>query len=189
MDRILRVKEVEKIVGMSSVTLKKLEENGNFPKRFHIVEGKRNVGWRESHIQDWIMQRSRKGKLNNSTTVERDIPLKDAMLCFNSVHTREHNEKWAKIIRHPARYNGHDWEDEPYSITVGACFSYWGKRDDIGRKIQLLIEAWHAAVFHGVPVKELHEAMLIVPEYRSMLAEDCLPKQFRPERSRPRAGV
>lgn len=111
-----------------------------------------------------------------------DIPLMEAMLCYNTIGTRDPDEGWVKVIKHPARLNGHIWEDEPYLMTVGACFSYWRKRDDIGRKLQLMIEVWHAVAFYGVPPDELHNALLVIPEYRTMLADDCLPSQFHYER-------
>ncbi|MFC0304410.1 hypothetical protein ACFSTI_29375 [Rhizorhabdus histidinilytica] len=54
--------------------------------------------------------------------------------------------------------------------------------DDRGQKLQLMIEAWHVTAFHDIPSEKVHEALLVIPEYRSMLADDCLPDQYRHER-------
>jgi hypothetical protein len=45
-----------------------------------------------------------------------------------------------------------------------------------------MIEAWHIVAFHGVPVAMVRDALMVIPEYRDMLAHDCLPQEFRHER-------
>jgi hypothetical protein len=52
----------------------------------------------------------------------------------------------------------------------------------MGQKLQLMIDAWDIAAFDGVPIDAVHKALLVIPEYRSMLADDCLPREFRHER-------
>lgn len=111
-----------------------------------------------------------------------NIPIASAMLCYNPVFDPPLSDGrepgLAKVVWWPDRA-GHS---DAYGMTVGACFSAFGQRDTNGKKFQLLIDAWHAAAFYNVPIENLHQALLVVPEYRAMLAEDCLPKEFRHER-------
>lgn len=105
-----------------------------------------------------------------------DIPLANAMLCWN--HGLRGATPDCKVVRHPDTVGASD----PYQSSVGACFMDWRKKDATGQKLQLMIDAWHVATFYNVPISMVHEALLVIPEYRSMLADDCLPKQFAHER-------
>lgn len=101
-----------------------------------------------------------------------DIPLLNAMLCWTS-------GEGVEVVRHPDRIGRSD----AYRSSVGACFVQdWPKKDDKGRRLQLMIDAWHVSAFYDIPAEQVHEALLVIPEYRDMLADDCLPKQFRHER-------
>lgn len=100
-----------------------------------------------------------------------DIEIENAML----VWTR--GEKVA-VVRHPDRAGLSDG----YQSSVGACFMNWRGLGTQGQKLQLMIDAWHIAAFYDIPADQVHEALLVIPEYRSMLADDCLPKAYRGER-------
>lgn len=104
-----------------------------------------------------------------------DVPIAVAMLLWNE---GTKGSTPACVVR-PL---GHD-DYYQYDTMVGACFSDFRELDTRGQQLQLLIEAWHAVTFHAVPSKMVHQALLVVPEYRSMLANDCLPRQFAAERS------
>lgn len=67
-------------------------------------------------------------------------------------------------------------------MTVGACFTNWRAKSKKDQQHQLMIDAWHATAFYGVPAAMVHEGLLVVPEYRDMLADDCLPREFAHER-------
>lgn len=41
-----------------------------------------------------------------------------------------------------------------------------------------MVELWHIATFYKVPVEMIHKEMLVVPEYRNILADDCVPKSL-----------
>ncbi len=58
-DRFLRVKEVEKLTGLSRTTIWRQEREGKFPKRDPI--SKNRVAWRESEINAWIAKRRVRG--------------------------------------------------------------------------------------------------------------------------------
>ena len=53
-DRILRINEVSKIVGISRSSIYNYMKNGSFPEKIRL--GVRMVGWLESHIQTWIAE-------------------------------------------------------------------------------------------------------------------------------------
>lgn len=103
-----------------------------------------------------------------------DVPLKDAMLLWN-------NGLNGGRPAFAVRPRGHD-DYYKYDGQVGACFANWHKFDETGRKLQLMIDAWHIVAFYDVPVGMVREGLLVIPEYRAMLAEDCLPERFRDER-------
>ena len=56
-DRLLRLKEVSSIVGLSRSTIYGLCARGLFPDR--VILGKRAVAWWESEIDAWIATRPR----------------------------------------------------------------------------------------------------------------------------------
>ena len=49
---ILRKLEVSKMIGLSTVTIWRLERDGKFPSRIQL--GPRCVGWKEEDIEKWI---------------------------------------------------------------------------------------------------------------------------------------
>ena len=53
--RVLRIKEVEKIVGLKRPTLYLLMNKGDFPQNFRL--GNRSVGWNSLEIDRWIEDR------------------------------------------------------------------------------------------------------------------------------------
>lgn len=103
-----------------------------------------------------------------------DIPLADAVLLWNSGFD---GAQPAFIVR-PL---GHD-DHYAYDSQVGACFANWQAMDDQRRRLQLMVDAWHIVAFYEVPVEMVKSGLLVIPEYRDMLANDCLPKQFQHER-------
>lgn len=52
MDKILRIKEVLELTGLSKSTLRRMEQQGTFPKRTKL--SRRAIGWLESEIRAWI---------------------------------------------------------------------------------------------------------------------------------------
>ena len=52
---ILRKLEVSKMIGLSTVTIWRLERDGKFPSRIQL--GPRCVGWKEEDIEKWIESR------------------------------------------------------------------------------------------------------------------------------------
>jgi prophage regulatory protein len=57
--RILRVKEVAELVGVSTTTLWRWQRDGLMPKRRQI--GPNVTGWTEQEITEWLEDRPRAG--------------------------------------------------------------------------------------------------------------------------------
>jgi hypothetical protein len=103
-----------------------------------------------------------------------DIPIARALLLWNSGLNGGAPAFAVRPLGHDDYYR--------YDGQVGACFPSWRERDTAGQKLQLMIEIWHIVAFYEVPVPMVHEGLLSIPEYRDMLASDCLPKRFQHER-------
>ncbi|PAJ70612.1 hypothetical protein CJF42_26045 [Pseudoalteromonas sp. NBT06-2] len=54
-EKILRIEEVTKMVGLSRSTVWRMETKGEFPARVPL--GTRSVGWRNIEIEEWIAKR------------------------------------------------------------------------------------------------------------------------------------
>ena len=54
--RILRLKEVQRMTGLSRSTIYAEIAKGNFPKQVKLT-GARSVGWQENTITQWIESR------------------------------------------------------------------------------------------------------------------------------------
>ena len=52
---ILKTNEVVKIIGLSKVTIWRMEKSGTFPKRINLSD--RRAGWIESEILEWLESR------------------------------------------------------------------------------------------------------------------------------------
>lgn len=50
--RIIRLKDVIEMTGMSASTIRRQEDRCQFPKRVKIT--KHLIGWREADVKDWL---------------------------------------------------------------------------------------------------------------------------------------
>jgi predicted DNA-binding transcriptional regulator AlpA len=57
-DRILRKPDINDVTGFSDVTIRSLEAQGLFPRRFKLNPLGKHVGWRESEVMAWIEERA-----------------------------------------------------------------------------------------------------------------------------------
>lgn len=102
-----------------------------------------------------------------------DIPLRQALLLWNRTGRAPHFA--VRPLGHP--------DYDKFDHKVGACFRSWQEQEDETKlRLQLLVEVWHAAAFYGIPVEAIKAELLCIPEYRDMLADDCLPREFWHER-------
>ena len=55
MEKIIRVGELSRLLGLSRTTIWRLESQGTFPR--HIMLSKRGIGWKLSDINEWLASR------------------------------------------------------------------------------------------------------------------------------------
>ena len=53
--RFVRIREVERLTGLSKTSLRRLERQGTFPRRRQLSPG--SVGWPEAEIFEWLAGR------------------------------------------------------------------------------------------------------------------------------------
>lgn len=94
-----------------------------------------------------------------------DVPLKHAMLAWNCARS---GDPRMAVIPHP---DMDGWTNRlKLTSTTGACWTIWGNWTRDQRLTKLYIEAWHIHCRDGVPAKTIHEALLVIPEYRDSLS-------------------
>ena len=59
-DKMMRVKEVCQMTGLSRSTIWRMERAGSFPKHYLLSPGR--VGWKWSEVQNWIDGRQHVGE-------------------------------------------------------------------------------------------------------------------------------
>jgi len=57
-DRLVSIKELKKLVGLSNATIYRLIRNGTFPKQVHLSD--KCVAWRLSAIEAWVREKESK---------------------------------------------------------------------------------------------------------------------------------
>lgn len=82
-----------------------------------------------------------------------------------------------KIIIIPKHNDGRDWFRH-FGVTdsTGACWVHWPEMTAKERLMRLFIEAWHIVCRDGVSLKDVHEAFMVIPEYRDSLSGETFFK-------------
>ena len=57
-DRLVRIKELKQLIGLSNASIYRLIRNGTFPKQIHLSN--KCVAWRLSAIEAWIREKQSK---------------------------------------------------------------------------------------------------------------------------------
>jgi DNA-binding XRE family transcriptional regulator len=94
---------------------------------------------------------------------ENDVPLRDAMIIWD--------KKMSPRLKVVA--NGSE-DDDRYSSSYGACNSDWAHADDVGRLLRLFSRMPEWTVIDGIPPREVHDALWVIPEYRRSVAQESL---------------
>lgn len=63
--RVLRRKEVQRLVPLSTSALYRKMAEGTFPKCFPLGDGAHSVGWSEGEIHEWIAAQAAKREGSN----------------------------------------------------------------------------------------------------------------------------
>lgn len=61
-------------------------------------------------------------------------------------------------------------DDRRYSSSFGACNSDWVHADTVGQLLRLLSRFPEWTVAEGIPASEVHDALMVIPEYRRAVA-------------------
>src|SRR5687768_12457788 len=101
-----------------------------------------------------------------------DIPLAEAQLIWNY--------EGKKADMPAARVMGIGGKDDnDYISSWGACNGDFADADD-ETKLLMLFRQFHWLVLSGeVKPKALHEALLVIPEYRKHIEPELLPRQYQ----------
>lgn len=94
-----------------------------------------------------------------------DIPLKNAMIAWNAMRDGLHAEP-GKVIVIPHPDSCGYCNRLKVLNTVGACMTEWRRMTKAQRLCKLFIEAWYIICRDGVSPKAMHEALMVIPEYR-----------------------
>lgn len=101
--------------------------------------------------------------------MEGDIPLRELQLLWQP------DDKSLP----PVKAMGiNDKDDRNYSSSWGACNLEFNETDDAGRIHQLLANFAWMTVMDGVSPQALHDALVVVPEYRSLVHPSMLPDSY-----------
>lgn len=82
------------------------------------------------------------------------------MICWNPIHYSVHPGEVMVVFHREENHLA-----DHLNCSVGACFSEWGEMSEQNRLLKLMSEVWHIACRDGVPLKNLHEALTVIPEY------------------------
>lgn len=76
-----------------------------------------------------------------------------------------------RIVIIPRTGDKRDWF-RYFGVTnsVGACFHEWADMTSDERLLKLYVEAWHIIARDGLSPKDVHTALMVVPEYRDSLS-------------------
>ena len=57
-NRLMRASEVAAIAGVTRETIRRLEKNGDFPRRIKMSPDGKAVGWLASEVEAWLAARA-----------------------------------------------------------------------------------------------------------------------------------
>lgn len=101
---------------------------------------------------------------NMRDSIFGDIPLKNAMLAWNENNKYAYGERGkVMVIPHPDKGYCNYFK---LANTVGACMVGWEKLTKTQRLAHLFIEAWFIVCRDNVSPKAMHDALMVIPEYR-----------------------
>jgi hypothetical protein len=104
-----------------------------------------------------------------------DIRLADAQVIWDYAGTQPKAQPVRVVdVRH-----GKD--DRDYLASWGACNSDFNKADDAGRLLMLFQQFHWMALGHDINPRHIHDAFMVIPEYREAIPPQLLPPEYRRE--------
>jgi hypothetical protein len=108
-----------------------------------------------------------------------DVPLLHAMLAWNPARCGDGR---IIVIPHP---DEDGWTNRlKLSDTTCADWTWWATATKQQRLAKLYIEAWHIACRDGVSIRSIHEALMVIPEYRETMSGDKFFSQQAPNQTK-----
>jgi hypothetical protein len=110
-----------------------------------------------------------------------DIPLAEAMIAWNTGkkgwnRNGEMGDGRVAVIPHPDRRDLQSYLG--LRMTSGACYADWHTCSSEERLTSLMCVAWKMACRDGVPLGNIHRALMAIPEYRANLPVDfCIMEE------------
>lgn len=78
----------------------------------------------------------------------------------------------------PVRVMGlRDRDDPDYFASWGACNNDFNQEDDAGRLTKLFQQFHQLVVLYRIDPQAVHEALMVIPEYRANIAVDLDPRR------------
>lgn len=108
----------------------------------------------------------------SSTGLFGDIPLKNAMLAWNPPAWKREGVVPGLVMVIPYDHPAAPEDHLKLIMTAGAAYSYWHTCTKTQRLLSLYIEAWHIVCRDGIDPRAMHQALMVIPEYRETLSED-----------------
>jgi hypothetical protein len=106
-----------------------------------------------------------------------DVPIKFAAIGWNETRPspmEQYGYERGKIVIIPINLNREGkidyWRRLRLGNSTGAVFCEWGNWTNKQRLLKLYIEAWHIVCRDGLNPKDVHEAFMVIPEYRESLS-------------------
>jgi hypothetical protein len=107
-----------------------------------------------------------------------DIPITEAMIAWNPGRHRAFRKNGKPgqimIVRHPdtTQIADHLSDTTAPKWDLTAADLKRETKADLFLRLKLMVEAWHIACRDAVPIKNIHQAFMAIPEYRELLSCD-----------------
>jgi len=110
--------------------------------------------------------------MNDSNTQE-DVPLAKAVILWN-----ERGD--IKVVKHPCECRFRDFRN-----STTAAFSYWSELNKTQQLLVLMAEGFHLARQDGVHLNKIHEAFMVIPEFREFCSDQSSWPFLQDPKQRP----
>lgn len=117
------------------------------------------------------------------TTRDGDIPLREAQVIWQ-YEGRNALAPPVVVMGHPDESGRDRWgnpDDKDYLSSWGACSADFNEASDEERMLMLFKQFHWMVLTREVGLQAVHEAFLVIPEYRAQMPRDFLPAEYREE--------
>lgn len=68
---------------------------------------------------------------------------------------------------------------DAYPHVFGACDPFWAECGREAQQGELLLQIWHMVALLGMDPVRLHQALVVIPQYRELMPVEALPRPYR----------